>query len=283
MKKAIYFSLFIPTIENSNYYSMLYHALETLQLVYKNQYDVVVFYSTPGTALDNHVHLNSFNLVNDFPWVKFIQSDYHVNHSNIYMHKWYNLEKVFDLGYDRVFYLDCDVVFNKDPSYMFNRYHDNSMWALIEGTDTLVYKFLNCPGVPSGQFIISKKLFDKCNNLHDCILLKQNALIAQAYVALTKTEADWFSHYSEQYAAQKVIQDSGINIQSLSLADVCFGVSAFTVKLINNIPVVSVGENTITHYFGKNDYIFVPDKLKTPDMHQKISSINPAVFFNILY
>ena len=81
MKKSVYFSLFIPTIENSNYYSMLYHALETLQLVYKNQYDVVVFYSVPGTALDNHVHLNSFNLVKDFPWVKFIQSDYHVNHS----------------------------------------------------------------------------------------------------------------------------------------------------------------------------------------------------------
>ena len=283
MKKAVYFSLFIPTIENSNYYSMLYHALETLQLVYKNQYDVVVFYSVPGTALDNHIHLNSFNLVKDFPWVKFIQSDYHVNHSNIYMHKWYNLEKVFDLNYDKVFYLDCDVVFNKDPSYMFDRYHDNSMWALIEGHDTLVYKFLNRPGVPSGQFIISKKLFDKCNNLHDRILLKQKVLIEQAYVALTKIEAEWFSNLSEQYAAQLVIQDSGVNIHALSIADVCFGVSAFTVKLINNFPVVSVGENAITHYFGKNDYIFVPDRLKTPDMHQKISDIDPAVFFNILY
>lgn len=283
MKNVVYFSLFIPTIENPNYYSMLYHALETLQPFYKNQYDVVVFYSTPDADLKSYIHLNSFNLITDFPWVKFIESDYHTFSSNIYMHKWYNLEKVFDLGYDRVFYLDCDIVFNKDPAYMFERYNDKTAWALYEGNDTLIYKFLGYPGVPSGQLIISRTLFEKCDNLYERVLLKQTELIERAQSELTETQAKWFVTLSEQYSAQAVMLDSDILIRPLSMFDVNFGVSAFEIELNDQVPIVKNGNSAITHYFGKNDYIFVPDKLKTPSMRFRSSNINPDTFFKTIY
>ena len=283
MKKVVYFSLFIPTIDNSNYCSMLYHALETLEPFYKNQYDVVVMYSIPGVDLNEYLHLDDFNLIKDFPWVKFIQSDYHHTHSDIYMHKWYNLKKVFDLNYDTVFYLDCDIIFNQDPNFIFDKYNNNAAWMLLEGNDTPVCKFLGYPGAPSGQLVIHRTAFAKCKNLYEKILLKQQELVSRAYSEMSTIEAGWFKNLSEQYAAQAAIIDCGVEIRALSVDDVCFGINAFAIKFIDGIMDVTIGPSVITHYFGKNDYIFVPDKLKTTSMYEKISKINPDTFFNTIY
>lgn len=272
-KNALYYSIYLSNINQVDSYSMLYYSLQSIKNFYNNEFDIVVFYSTTDINFETYQHLEKYNLIRDFPFVKFIESDYATKYSNVYMHKWYNFEKVFKLGYDKVFYLDCDVFFTRSISYLFMKYSDHALIGLCEGYTKAIHDVLGRPGLPSGQIIVDKETFLKLDNLYEKILIKQNELIIKANKTLTELDANWFISLSEQYAAQMVFIDSKINIEFMDISDVCFGEGLFDIEIKNHeVYIVNIMNTSVVHYFGKNGYLVCPKELHTENMKKLFNS-----------
>jgi hypothetical protein len=267
----MYFSLYCKDINTVDYYSQLYYALQTLEKYKPFDFDVVVFYSFPNFEMSSYMHLEKYNFLIDFPWVKFYPSTFTKYSNDTQTHKWYNLKDVFELGYEQVFYIDCDVIFSKDPSYIFDKYPKRTgIYHMKEGLDTLVAKILGQAGAASGQWIIDDNTFRMTNNLFECIVNKRIELREKAQRLLDKKDYNWYCTLDEQYAGQMALVDQGIPSLTFYPTEVNWH-CVFDVKIKgNDIEFVDLGKTTILHYLGTNSHLAVPKYLRTPAMIEKI-------------
>jgi len=277
VSKALYFSLYCKDKNNVDYYSMLYHALQTLEKHAPFDFEVVVFYSTPKFNFHTYNHLGKFNLVKDFPWVNFYPSEFIKYSKDAQMHKWFNLKYVFQLGYERVFYLDCDVIFSKDPSHIFDEYPKTfGIYHMLEGLDTPIAKVLGQAGAASGQWIIDNDTFQMANNLlnnlFDSIVIKRIELRKIAYKILDKKTADWYCTVDEQYAAQMTLKDKGIPSIAMH-ADAVNWHDVFEVNIKDkDIEFIDLNNTRVLHYLGHNGYLAVPKYLHTLPMQNRLKA-----------
>ena len=191
-KNVIYFSLLIPKNNDTSYYTMLYTALSSLKPYQNDSFDVVVMYTCLDKEFDinTYVYNNKYNIVKDFPFVSFIESDY--KKTDVHMHRWHNFSRIFEMGYDVAFYLDCDVVFFQSPMFHFKKYSEkNVMYAKYEGYFPLWEKVLKREGITSGQMILPRSVFSKLKpNLHDRIMSTRKKLERKASKVLRKNDAE---------------------------------------------------------------------------------------------
>lgn len=264
--RAIYYSVHFKDESSLDYYGMLYYSLETLMKHYDGTVDIVVIWSAyEGFNIDDYAYLDSFNAVKDFPAVKFIKSDY--SDVDVYMHRWYNFKKVFELGYDKVFYLDTDVIFFDNPAPIIDSYGDGFN-LLFEGHDDTVYKVLGRNGAASGQIIVDSQVFSTVKDvLYSGIVEKKKYLVERARKLLSNSgNYDWFCGLSEQYAALMYILDNNIKYGYLNTVDVSFGKECYSFKVVgNNIEFIDVSPK-ILHYFGRCAYFILPERLRTVKM-----------------
>lgn len=281
MKRALYYSLYLPNPESMRYYSMLWRSLETHHDQGEfDQYDIVVAYSAPGIDFAQYRHLDRFNLMLNYPRVKFIASDYHEHSSDPYMHKWYNLDRVFDLGYAQVLMLDCDTVFIDRISPMFDRYfHTNAVHVLLEGANSEFLHILGGPGMGSGQVFISRQVWQQITDFYGQVKTQQAQITQQAKETMSEPTAQWFTGLSEQYAAQLVLKDHGIMLNRIDQRDINYGTNSFSIEVVGNTAVITSINSRILHYLSKNDWIFMTPRLFTPDMHdRKAANIHDGQF-----
>jgi hypothetical protein len=265
------------------YYGMMWYALKTLESFYDDQYDVVVFYSFGDDKIDFETakYNSKFNMFQDFPWVKFIKSDYKERYridtvhgdphlADSYMTKWYNLHKIFDMGYEKVFYTDGDVIFFGDIGYYFEKYSDDKMWVLMEGHSVALI-LLGHQAMMSGQFMLHKSKFEQVGNFFEKCLQKRKQLNERAYSLLHKRISEQqykdFIHFNEQYCAQQVFIDHGVEFEELQKEDYT---THHTYNETHKIEVVD-GEvryldvNTkVMHYSGSKSAMLLPKELHTP-------------------
>ena len=276
-KNVIYFSLLIPKNNDASYYAMLYTTLSSLKPYQNDSFDVVVMYTCLDKKFDisTYVHNDKYNIVKDFPFVSFIESDY--QGTDVYMHRWHNFSKLFEMEYDIAFYLDCDVVFFESPMFHFEKYsEENVMYALFESNFTGWHKVLGRAGIASGQMILPRSVFSKLKpNLHDRIMSTRKVLERKAHKVLSKGDAEWFCSLSEQYGAFETLQNENINIKNLDNQDITYiGGDAKRlfyndwIQLKNEHGIISVDKcsTKIFHYLGGNAFVFVPGGLHTPKM-----------------
>ena len=265
---------------DASYYAMLYKALLSLEPYQNDSFDVVVMYTCLDKEFDmnTYVHNDKYNIVKDFPFVSFIESDY--QGTDVYMHRWHNFSKLFEMEYDIAFYLDCDVVFFESPMFHFEKYsEENVMYALFESNFTGWHKVLGRAGIAGGQMILPRSVFSKLKpNLHDRIMSTRKVLERKAYKVLSKGDAEWFCSLSEQYGAFETLQNENINIKNLDNQDITYiGGDAKRlfyndwIQLKNEHGIISVDKcsTKIFHYLGPNAFVFVPGGLHTPEMEKK--------------
>jgi len=280
-KNVIYFSLLLPSIEENphgiGYYAMLHTALSSLKPYQNDSFDVVVMYTCLDESFDmeTYVHNDKYNIVKDFPFVSFIESDY--KGTDVFMHRWHNFSRIFEMGYDVAFYLDCDVIFFESPMFHFEKYlEENVVWALFESNFTECHKVLGRAGIASGQMILPRSVFSKLKpNLHDRIMSTRKTLEKKAHKVLSKGDAERFCSLSEQYGAFETLLNENVNIKNLDVYDIIFiGGNAKRllyndwIQLKNEHGIISVDKYStkIFHYLGPNAFIFVPGGLHTPEM-----------------
>ena len=279
-KNVIYFSLLIPKNNNISYYTMLYTALSSLKPYQNDSFDVVVMYTCLDKKFDinTYVYNDKYNIVKDFPFVSFIESDY--KETDVFMHRYHNFSRIFEMGYDVAFYLDCDVVFFESPMFHFKKYSEkNVMYAKYEGNFPLWKNVLGREGITSGQTILPRSVFSELKpNLHDRIMKTRKKLERKARKVLRKNDAEWFCSLSEQYGAFETLQNENVIIKNLEHEDITFiggGAEALFcnewIQLKNERGIISVDKcNTkIFHYLGPNAFVFVPGGLHTPEMEKK--------------
>lgn len=214
MKRALYFSTYFNPIQDNRHYVMLYYALETLSAFHPFDFDVVVFCATPGkNDIAEYNHKGLYNIVRDFPWVKFYNSDYFerfgYEQDAHFMHKWYHLKSVFDLGYEQVFYSDADVIFMKNPTFLFDVYDSETCLYMPKVSDKHAFKLIEDVyrysaddryGRSSSNWILHKKVFDTLpETYYDevCDIRRQYVRDAEA---LFGEDAIKTTPFSEQYA-----------------------------------------------------------------------------------
>lgn len=247
---------------------MLWHSLSGLEKHRGDGYDVVVVYSSPSVDLHEYQHLGEFNLVRDYPKVKFIVSDYHDHDTDRYLHKWYNFDRVFDLGYDQVLFMDCDMLYQDDPKFMFEKCHQSDkIYALFEGENPQFFEVLGRLGMSSGQIMMWRDTWRSLDGFYQALKQKQHDLCARAREKLDAPAAEWFRSLSEQYSAQMVFLDHGLEIESMDQGDICYGVGTFEIEVMGGEPCPVRIQPRILHYISKNDWLFVPKWLWTENMH----------------
>lgn len=246
--------------ENMHYYSMLYYALETWERYYNNNYDVFVSVSSSDFNIWNEEYLG-LNITKRFPNVIYYKSDFDKSKYNVYLHKWYDIDKVFAKGYESIFQFDVDSIFYEDISYIFDKYNKQYIYSLTETYNPTIYKILSECGKPSGQQIISNIILHKVDNLFLNILEKRNQLIEIAKQRLNNTEFIWFKKLSEQYSAQKVFNDFGVEYRSLNPNDIGMGVQDFKIECIDDNLVTNLKyKKAAAGYMSANYHLFLPNK-----------------------
>jgi hypothetical protein len=292
-KNVIYFSLLIPKNNNISYYTMLYMALSSLKPYQNDSFDVVVMYTCLDKEFDinTYVHNDKYNIVKDFPFVSFIESDY--KETDVFMHRYHNFSRIFEMGYDVAFYLDCDVVFFESPMFHFKKYSEkNVMYAKYEGDFPLWKNVLGREGITSGQMILPRSVFSELKpNLHDRIMKTRKKLERKARKVLRKNDAEWFCALSEQYGAFETLQNENVIIKNLEHKDITFiggGAEALFynewIQLKNEHGIISVDKcNTkIFHYLGPNAFVFVSGGLHTPEMAKQYNEFEREWKINLL-
>ena len=292
----------ITDISNLRYYCMVYNAMRTLFKFYDKSFDVVVFYTFPGD-LDKFLHNEQFDIVKDFPLVKFIKSDYtkkyKMNRERPYVHdgymsKWYHLQKSFELGYRKVFFLDCDTVFMKNPSYLFQKYDDKSLWTLSCVDPVHDMLFPNSLNMNSGQFMIHRNCIKNLLSLYDDIVKKRSYLCKLARETLLKKglisdgELSGYDYFNEQYCGQMIlIEPDNVSYKQFDhmevihpAAPVEFSCDGHTIKdnkerqysvnlNANGIPgIYNISKDTcIIHYSSGKSVFWVDKELRNDDLN----------------
>lgn len=286
-KNVIYYSLNIPDFSKIGYYSMLYHSLHTLKKYYEeNKFDVVVYYNTPcfkDFSFEQYTHLNKFKIVEAFPFVKFIKSDYpdvkvvsDYSGPDWYMTKWYHFPKLFDMGYNKVFFLDVDTMFFDYPDYFFRKYDSGSIWTLEEAIYNMTETVLGKAGINSGQVLISKKNYEKIPNFFKTLVKKRKELIKKGEKLLksnklTRSELEGLKFFSEQYCLQEACEEFNVPINLFSTRDIIFGgmhPDTYQISIRRNQVFVDTNV-VILHYTSNWAYTVLPEILHTPDMTEK--------------
>jgi hypothetical protein len=284
-KNALYFTIHIEKPFQMYYYGMLWYALKKLEPFYSGGYDVVVFYSfgDKGISFETAKYNNKFNMYEDFPWVKFIKSDYNEKYTihkihgdphlaDSYMTKWYNLHKIFDLGYEKVFYTDGDIIFFGDIGYYFEKYSQDKMWILHENVSELTEIMLGRQPMMSGQFMIHKNLFNKIDNFFEKALEKRKYLNEKAIQYLwdhkiTEQQYKDFIHFNEQYCAQLTFVDHDIEFEELQPEDYTthhrYG-SRFKLSVEDGVVKYLDVSTVVMHYSGAKSAMLLPPELHTP-------------------
>lgn len=199
---------------------MLYWSLRTLSEFYHNEFDVIVFYDSDIKDLKfENIHINNYNIINDFPFVKFIKLDFISWHKDKeepfktqlipWMFKWFCLERVFNLGYENILYLDVDTVFYRDPIEIFNSLNEKSPSVYVNnGVRTHLLSKRNVRdglGINSGQFYLSNISISNFYNLY-----------YKFRVELYNESSNQFDKYfSEQWAGLLVFNQCKLNIKIL--------------------------------------------------------------------
>lgn len=277
-KNVLYYIINIPKINKIEYYSMLYHSLSSLKKYYKHDFDVVVFYKADcfeGFTFEQYCHLNKYKIVEAFPFVKFIESDY--PDKDPWMFKWYHFDKLFDMGYNKVFYIDCDVMYFDDIRYFFTKYTDDAVWTLFGMICEITGPLLGQGGMASGQIMISKKQFDKIPNLYQEVLEERKKLIKKAknlhkkgIYTVSQMESAIF--FSEQYAGQMAFEKYKIPLDSFDLLrDIVYGSpesGIYNVHISRNQVFIETNR-VILHYLNPYAYIILPENLHTPNMTEQ--------------
>jgi hypothetical protein len=264
-------ALYIPLSINQNnmaYYAMLHYSLKTLHQYYNNEFDVIISVSSSDFDIWEEDYMG-LNLVKDFPNVKFFKSNYHAVQefsTDPFIHKWYDLDKVFDRGYNLVFCFDCDTIFYTNIDYFFTKYDDGNLWALFEGPSETLFKVLNRNGMAGGQIMFPKHIFEKIPNFSQNVVNKQRELVKLAYEILDEKDARWFEEYSEQYSVQAVFVENGFIPNGLSCNDVCFGRHLYDVEYLDDDVMIKLNTKISTiHYCGPLNWLFLPKEYLTKE------------------
>lgn len=225
--------MFVQNIGNLRYYCMVYNAMQSIESIYNGKYDLVVFYDK-SIDIDKFYLNDEYNIKKDFPFVKFIKSDYDTKYSlnrvrpykhDGYMSKWYHLQKVIEMGYDHVMFLDCDTVFIKDPSELFDKYDGNNLWTLSCTDRVHDMLFPDIPNMNSGQFILKTDKIKK-KNLYKRIYSKRMLMSRIAKEKLydkgkiTDIDLSGYEYFNEQYCGQMVIMEDNIEYKELNAVEV---------------------------------------------------------------
>jgi hypothetical protein len=270
-KHAMYMVLYIDK-DNMKYYSMLHYALETWERYYNEDYDVFISVSSKDFDFWNDEYLG-LNIPKRFPNVIYYKSDFDRAKYNVYLQKWYDIDKVFARGYKSIFQFDIDSIFNGDIRYIFDKYDGDCIYSLIEGHNEHFFKVLGENGIPSGQLIIPKSAIEKVGNLFEKILIKRDELIKISNEKLDESVAVWFNNLSEQYAAQKVFSDNGVNYCDFRDLDIGMGIEDFEVTCKNGIVNYKIKNNkTVLGYMSANYHLFLPNEyLEELDLERKLN------------
>ena len=270
-KNAVYIPLSIKK-DKMDYFAMLHYSFKTLHQYYNGEFDIIVSVSSPDFDIWNDDYMG-MNLVKDYPLVNFFKSDYHIFSPNPLMHKWYDVDKVFKMGYDLVFCFDCDIKYTNNIDYFFTKYNNGKVWALFEGPGEVIPKVIGRNGMAGGQIMFPKKIFESIPNLNDKVIAKQKELVKKAYEVLNKIDAQWFEYLSEQYSIQMVFIDNGYIPMGMECTDVCFGREIYDIDYSDN-DVSIISNITAIHYLGSCNWLFLPKEYLTPSQYEyKLSRI----------
>ena len=275
---------------------MAYWSLKTLSNFYDNSFDVILFYDSNVENFElEKVHINNFNMVKDFNFVKFIKLNYYEkykqkkdpfsykdqnffsNISNIWMFKWFGLEKIFSLGYEKILFLDVDTVFYRNPAEIFSSLNEKCVYVSLEQMFSSIIssnsKYIskispnkpanplllnrninNGNGINGGQIFFSKV---KMNNFFDLYYKSRLDLNEDAKQLFQEGKIDeifykYLTSFNEQWAPLLVFDFYKINVTKIPPILIKRG------KIIDKTPCVFHYEQI------KYKHELIPEELHTP-------------------
>lgn len=286
------------------YYSQLYYSLETLTKYYTGGFDVVVYYVTTDNIpnLNSYEHLGKFNLIRDFPEVKFIRSTYDKDHDVIdqekniirthdqWMGKWYHLRELYRLGYKKIFILDVDTIFFGNILDFFESHKKTNdafckfVYDKIAEEMCFAFKPMN-----GGQLLFDADLMRSWDSFYDKAIDARITMAKRAeYMCfkgtISENEKNSFFFFNEQFSPQQIFFENGANFTEIpndilachynSNVAVNSGKELFSQQKVYDIKInFKEDENEylnvktkIIHYFTCNSSLYLPKKLRFPYM-----------------
>ncbi len=279
--KAIFFTIKINDINDSQYYCMLLYALETLINNSKNRdFDIIVYYDFSGKNIDE-MSINGYSLT-DFSEVKFIHKPWNEskNYNSIpkidYFYKWLCIEHiVHNSQYEQIAYMDCDVIFQEDFNQTFQAHSEDFWYGLFEAPEELKFKLTGIDMcMPSGQFVFKRKLLLDKDLFFEKVLQKSDFYCSIAPKVLENhPSVPYILSLMEQYAGHSVLRDYNIPIKSLDPGHVSFGPGTCDIAMVDNEPQIIDVRTRIIHYTGVNSPLFVPKKYRNEKLSRQLELI----------
>lgn len=272
-ENAIYYSAYLSDKwwKAQDTIACLMYSLETHKLFVENgNYDIVVY-------IDDRLNIKH-KLLDDFPWVKF--EAFHFNENdffgNVPFHKWTNFIKFANTNYKKVILLDCDTYITKDPSYIFDKYNDDKVYALYESwvskhNEPMLFDpkgkqiirngktftsddVLGFRGFNSGSVLMTTEQLRRINSTTFEAMLKESATKikhrGEALVhdgTLHEGYIQLLTWHLEQYGSQDVLIQYGFMFEEFDRTDVNCE--------LNNQPSTY---STISHYISHQNMHVVP-------------------------
>ena len=272
--KVLFYSIYIADTLGLDYYSMLYYSLETLMQHKKSDFDVVVFYQITLFDIHEYKFLDQYNLINDFPTVKFIELP-KVECPVPFLSKWAAIENSLKLDYTQFYYVDCDVMFITDPGYQFDKYGGDKVWAIFEGTTNHVIMLLGVEnGQSSGQFIYSKTAMSRIPEIYKKVDIAYKQLWKDwdRFIEIHPMDHHvWVRSLLEQYAAQRVFIEAFLDVDRMSIIDIRYGIYTCDATFKDGEITISNIITSIIHYTRNNAPLFIPNRLRTPLLQRKFN------------
>lgn len=286
---AILYSLYLKENSTKEHYSFLHYSLSTLYRFISDRpsFEVIVFIciEEENFSIATYKHLDRFNLLHDFPQVKFVVDGYYKKYKDSkdpYMAKWYHIERGFQRGYEKILFLDCDTMFFKDPNYFFEKYSSKYAWVIYEAMAPHTQKVLKTRGINSGQILLHKSMFDKFEDFFENLLktreeINNVAKNMEKEGLLTSKELSAFCFFSEQYGPQVALLKKGVLLKELDYEDIMYGdpynniYNVFRNFENDTVDVIRIKNeiNGILHYTSGAGHTILPFKYHTTFLQER--------------
>lgn len=287
------------------YYLQLYNALKSLEEYYSGKYDIIIYYHFYDDLMKDksYKYLDQYNILNDFNFVKFIESDYNRNYDVVdysclentiksphtpYMSKWYHLESTLHLQYDKILFLDCDVHFFDDIADIFEL-ESNKKFYTLYGRPCKILKILYGDNdrrwINSGQFLVTSEDIDNKKIYEDIADIRKKLHkygdILRKQDLINDDELLRWKFFNEQYCGQMFFENIGI---SLTLFDnYLVDRAIFTETSSDDILkkylyydestenfVISDLRTKIYHYHYRSTPLFLPKEMRSNDVVERL-------------
>lgn len=240
------------TFTNSLILIQLYNSLKTLRdynkdipviVVIEQDTNIIPLYNEGFSYIIN----GKFNLIKDFDDVEFVFMKNNYKYSSLF--KWCAIREVFNTtNHNKILYLNNNTFFTTDPLPFFEEFDKKYLWGITDTTITGndCFHTFGFRGMNSGQFLISRRVFNK--------LYKDFIRVIEKRMTSYPTVTPGWEKVSAEYCTHKVFEKYKVEFSEFPKGLISLGNESVIIDHTQNPCKIL---NPIVHYPSDSSYLWL--------------------------